>query len=210
MALVTGTPAGVITSQEDLYIEGAPYIYYQDNTDVDEFYSPDEDGFYWGLSGTVSNPVYALGCYQDVRFSDGIEVNAVRCDNIGDVSVLQKRTHLELTFTLLSLFPLSTIRHVLKAGAVNTDGDGLEKMGIGEVDNTTYFYVYFPRVYDAENFDYVCVTGHRCKFVDAWELTMPFATPWTLGVTIWMMADSALPTVQQFATVVRRDPSALP
>lgn len=208
MPLVTGTFGGTTVTQEDLYIEGAPFIYYQDS-EADLAYGPDDDGFYWGLTGTTSHPVYALGCYQDVRFSDGVEVNAVRCDNIGDVSVVQKRTHLELNFNLLSLFPLSSIVQILKGGGYWTDHFSLEKMGLGEIDNSTYFHVYFPRVYDVDAYDYVAVTGHRCKFVDAWEMTMPFATPWTIGVTIWMMADTSLPSNQQFATIIRRDPSAI-
>lgn len=206
--LSTGTPLGTIITQDDIYIEGAPYVYYQDN-EAGHLNHPDHLDFYWGMSGTTAHPVYALGCYQDVRFSDGVEVNAVRCDTVGDVDVLQKRTHLELTFTLLSLFPLSTIRAILRAGAVTTTAT-MERMGIGEIDNAELFRVYFPKVYDEAALDWISITGHRCKFVDAWELAMTFATPWTLGVTIWLMADSSMPTAQRFATVVRHDPSALP
>jgi len=206
--LSTGTPLGAITTQDDIYIEGAPYIYYQDS-EAGLLHDADHLGFYWGMSGTTAHPVYALGCYQDVRFSDGVEVNAVRCDTVGDVDVLQKRTHLELTFTLLSLFPLSTIRAVLRGGPVTTTAT-MERMGIGEIDNAEHFAVYFPKVYDEAALDWVSITGHRCKFVDAWELAMTFATPWTLGVTIWLLADPAMPTAQRFATVVRHDPSALP
>ena len=209
MALVTGTPLGQIESQDDIYIEGAPNIYFQDNEDVDELNHPDDDGFYHGLSGTVSSPVFSLGCYQDVTLSDNIEVNAVRCDNIGDVSVLQKRAHLELSFTLLSLFPLSTLRHIIRGGAI-TETAGIEKMGFGEIDNARRYYVYFPKVYDEAAADFVAVTGHKCQFVDAWEMSMTFATPWTLGVTIWMLADDDMPVAQRFATMIRRDPSALP
>ena len=209
MALITGTPSGQIELQDDIYIEGAPQVYFQDREGVDELHHPDDDGFYYGLSGTVSNPVYSLGCYQDVTFSDNIEVNAVRCDNIGDVSVLQKRGHLELSFTLLSLFPLSTLRHIIRGGAI-TETAGIEKMGFGEIDNARRYYVYFPKVYEEENADWLCVTGHKCQFVDAWEISMTFATPWTLGVTIWMLADVDMPVAQRFATMIRRDPSALP
>lgn len=207
MAISTGTPLGDVVSQDDIYIEGAPYIYYQD-TEADPLHNPDVQGFYWGMSGTTTEPVYALGCYQDVRFSDGVEVNAVRCDTVGDVDVLQKRTHLELSFTLLSLFPLSTVRAIMRGGEVTTTAT-MERMGIGEIDNAEYFSVYFPKVYDEATLDWLSITGHRCKFVDAWELAMSFATPWTIGVTIWLMADTDMPTAQRFATVVRHDPSAL-
>jgi len=208
-ALVTGSPVGTITTQDDIYIEGAPYVYYQDSDGVDELNHPDTDGFYWNLSGTVANPVIALGCYEDVRFSDNIEVNAVRCDTVGDINVLQKRAHLELSFTLKSLFPLSTVRSILRGGTAATYGS-YEKMGFGEIDNAEAFYIHFSRVYDSATGDWVSVTGHKCKFVDAWEMTMPFATPWTLGVTIWMLANDDMPDAQKFATIIRYDPSALP
>lgn len=208
MALSTGTPWGNIVSQDDIYVEGAPYVYYQD-ADATPLNNPDGQGFYWGLSGTTAHPVYALGCYEDVRLADGVEVNAVRCDTVGDVDVLQKRTHLELTFTLKSLFPLSTIRAILRGGTVTTTAT-MERMGIGEIDNAEYFMTYFPKVYDEEALDWVSFTGHRCKFVDAWELAMSFAVPWSIGVTIWLLADSTMPTAQRFATVIRHDPSALP
>lgn len=211
MPLITGSPEGTITSQDDIFVEGAPYLYYQDNDQggVDQYHHPDSDGYYWNLSGTPAFPVIALGCYEDVRFSDNVEVNAVRCDHIGDTNVLQRRAHLELTFTLKSLFPLSTIQAIMRGSEVTTV-TGFEKMGIGHIDNAPTFYVYFPRVYDDAAGDYVCVTGHKCKFVDAWEMTMPFATPWTLGVNIWMMADETMPAGQEFATVIRYDPSELP
>lgn len=209
MALVTGSPHGVINTQEDLYVEGAPFVYYQDRDGVDEYNHPDDDGYWWNLSGTVANPVIALGCYENVRWTDNIEVNAVRCDTIGDINVLQKRAHLELSFTLKSLFPLTAIRAILRGSEVDVT-TGFEKMGLGNIDNARSFYVYFPRVYDEAAGDYVCVTGHKCKFVNAWEMTMPFATPWTLGVTIWMLADTGKVPGQEFATVIRYDPSALP
>jgi len=46
MALITGTPAGTITSQEDIYFEGAPTIFIQ-QYEAPEWYSPDANGFYW-------------------------------------------------------------------------------------------------------------------------------------------------------------------
>jgi len=208
MAMITGSAEGNILSQEEIYVEGAPYVYYQNNSGVDELNHPDGDGYYWNLSGTLTNPVYALGCYEDVRLSDNIEVNAVRCDTVGDVNVMQKRAHLELTFTLKSLFPLTSIQAIIRGHTVTTPAD-FEKMGIGNIDNAPTYYVYFPRVYDETAGDYICVTGHNCKFVDAWEMTMPFATPWTLGVTVWMMADDTMPSGQEFATMIRYDPSVL-
>ena len=65
MGLLTGTPLGTIVSQEDLYVEGAAYVYFQDAT-ATPLNNPDLDSYYWGLSGTASYNVYNLGCIQDV------------------------------------------------------------------------------------------------------------------------------------------------
>ena len=73
MALVTGTPAGTITQQDEIYIEGAPYVYYQD---YDGPLIVDGDSFYWGLSGTVTYPVFQLACYEDVSLGSDVTVNA--------------------------------------------------------------------------------------------------------------------------------------
>ena len=48
MALVTGTPLGTINSQEDIYLEGSPNIYFQD-AEAPPLFNPDADLFYWGL-----------------------------------------------------------------------------------------------------------------------------------------------------------------
>jgi hypothetical protein len=71
MALVTGTPLGTITTQEDLYIEGAPNIYFQDYL-ASPFNNPDGDGFYWGLSGTATYPVLEVGCPVDVSLTEDL------------------------------------------------------------------------------------------------------------------------------------------
>jgi len=209
MSLLTGTPLGQINAQENTTVEGAPWVYFQDAS-ANELKNPDADGFYWGLSGTVSYPVQELACYSDVRFGDDVEVNAVRCDHIGDKSVIQKRGHLVLSLTLKTLFPLSILRHIIRGSAVTVSGGDIEKMGIGTINNNLYYHVYLPVVYDSDTGDYVCITGHRCQFVNAWEINMAYGTPWTLtGVEIWMFADDTKPDAQKFATVIRADPSAI-
>ena len=44
-SLVTGTPIGSLTVQEDIYLEGAPTIFVQDYN-ADPLFNPDADGFY--------------------------------------------------------------------------------------------------------------------------------------------------------------------
>jgi len=208
MALVTGTPYGTITQQDEIYIEGAPYVYYQESeSDTPEIV--DEDGYYWGLSGTSTYPVYQLACYEDVSLASDVTINSIRCDNVGDKDVIQKLNHLEFTLTLSSLMPLSVLRHILRGGGYTLSGQ-VEKMGIGPINNNKYYKVYLPKVYDDDTGDWLSITMHRAKFVDAWTINMPSGDKWTVtGVTIWALADDSKPAAQQFATIIRADPSAL-
>lgn len=202
------TPTGTLTASEDLRIQGAPYFYF--STPGAYAQDPDEDGFYWGLTGTVASPVYALGCYENFGFGDDVTLNEVRCDTIGIAETIQRRDSLHVTFTLKSLLPFSILRHILRGGAVTTEADeGTEKFGIGEIDNTLFYKCYFSRVYDENTDDFVAVTGHRCQFVDAWEIATPWAEAWRVGVTMRLFADDDMPVAQRFATFIRLDPSAI-
>lgn len=200
-------PVGTTTSQEDLYIDSAPKLWFGGV----HRYGPDEDSFYWGLSGSVANPVYAVGCFTDFTFKDNVTMNDIVCDALGTVGVIQTRNYLELTYTLESLFPLSVLTKILRTGAVTLDAtEDAEKMGIGDVTGrSTYYKVFFSRVYDPESGAYFSLTGHRAQFVDAWEISTPIGDKWSLGVTMRLFADSSLPAAQKFATVVRYDASAL-
>lgn len=208
MALVTGTPAGSITSQEDLYIEGSPYIYVQ-STDATPLFNPDADGFYWGMSGTTANPVTALGCVLDVSLTEGLTMNDVRCDTVGSKDVIQRRDYIELNLTISSLFPLSTsaILMNLSTADVNTDN---EKVGIGQINNNKRYMVYMPKVYDNDSGDYLVIHLHKAKFVDAWTINMNSGEPWTLtGLKIRAFADDSRPATQLFGAIMRFDSSAL-
>lgn len=209
MALVTGTPLGVITAQSEIYIEGAPNIYYQH---VSGTYAknPDSDGFYWGMSGSATYPVYQLACYENVTLGDNLEVNQIRCDTVGDKDVILKRNHLEFKCTLKSFLPFTTVQPILQGGPVTTNAsEHTEKFGLGIVDNSKVYKVYFPKVYDEVAGDYVSITIHRAKFVPSGEWNMSFGNVWSLPVTIWGLADETKPAAQQFATVVRADLSAI-
>jgi len=198
------TPTGTMTSSEDLYIEGAPYFYFGG----EYAQGHDEHGFYWGLTGTYENPVYAVGCYEDFRFGDDVTVNAVRCDTIGDAALIQRRNFMYVSFTLKSMFPFEILSRILRGGPVTQEVDeGTEEFGFGEIDNTTFYLCYFSRVYDAVAGDFVSVTGHRCQFVDAWEIATPWAEAWRVGVTMRLFADDTKPVHQRFATMIRLDTS---
>lgn len=210
MALITGTPLGVITAQDSLYIDTAPTIFFQERcTGVNPLNNPDADGFYWGLTGSASCPIYQFDCYEGVQWAANFESNAIRCDTTGDQGQIQKLNNLDLTFTLKTFFPLTTIRDVLRGGAVTTNSGATEKMGIGQPNNQRYLRVYFPVVYDPDTGDYLSVTMHRCQYVDSWQLAFTYGQPATISLTLRGFADPDLPAAQSHATVIRADPSAI-
>lgn len=209
MSQITGTPAGSVVSQEDRYLEGAPNVYFQDYR-ASELFNPDSAGFYYGLSGTPTYPVYALGCIENVALADKLTMNDVRCDNIGVVDTIQRRDYLVLTLTISTIFPLSTIRDILRGGAV-TQANGTEKMGLGVIDQSRRSRVYMPTVYDQDNAYWLAFTLHKCKFVDAWSIGFRYGQQWQIAnIKVHAYADATLPAAQQFATVYRRDPGILP
>jgi len=207
MALVTGTPVGTTTSSEDVYIDSAPNIYIQDRT-AGPWYNPDSDGFYWQLSGTSSYPVYEIGCPVDVSFSENLTINDVLCDNVGVKATIQQRNYLQLTFTVKTFFPLSTLRILLKGGAV-TETAPTQKFGFGPVNNNTFWQVYCPRVYDTDAGDYVWIHMHKCQFVDAFTIAMPFGDQWNVAVQLRGYADTVKPSAQQFGMFGRADASVI-
>jgi hypothetical protein len=208
MALVTGTPLGTINAQDDLYLDTAPSLWFQDN-DADPLNNPDGDGFYWGITGTTTYPAYALECYEGVSLVSSYEGTNIRCDTVGDKGQIQKLSYLDLTFTLKTMLPLDTLTHILRGGTVTTNAGATEKMGIGQPNNQQYWRVYGAVVYDETAGDYINFTAHRCQFVDAWTLTFAYGAPSTLSVTIRAFADSSKPRSQLFMTLVRADPSAV-
>ena len=209
MSLSTGSPQGNLDVQEGLYLDSAPTIYFQDYT-ANPLFNPDADGFYWGMSGTTTYPAYEIGCPTDVTFSENITINEVLCDTVGVVSTTQQRNYLTMAFTVQSLFPLQTLRILLKGGAV-TQTSPTQKFGFGPIDNTQYWMVYTPRVYDTTYGDYVWLHLHKAQFVDAWTIGMGFGTPWTVtGISLRAYADSTKPSAQQFGSFGRSDLSVIP
>lgn len=205
MALVTGTPLGTTTDQADLHIDTAPTVWFQDAR-ADPLNNPDTDGFYWGLTGSASYPIYSLDCYEGVTWGGNIETSNIRCDTVGDKAAIQKLAFIDLSFTLKTLLPLATLTHILRGGAVTTTAGTSEKMGVGQPDNQIYWRVYFASVYDDNAGDYVCVTMHRSQFVESWEIAFNgFGEPATIGVKLRGFADDDMPADQLFATVVRGD-----
>ena len=208
MALLTGTPLGTINAAEELYIEGAPYIYFQDSG-ATPLNNPDADGFYWGLSGTTLKPVYQIGCIQDVSLTEGLTMNDVRCDSIGVKDTVQKRDYIELQLTILSPFPISQLSKILGLSTPTLTGK-VEKVGIGSISNTQKWMVYAPKVYDDDTGDYVLFHLHKAKFIDAWTINFRSGDSWQVtGIKLRAYADETKPAVQKFGVIVRADPSAL-
>ena len=207
MALVTGTPIGNLDTQEDLFLESAPSIYFQDNR-ADPLNNPDADGFYWGLSGTTTYPAFEVGCPLDVSFQENVTINEVLCDNVGVKDTVQQRNYVDLVFTVKSFFPFQTLTKLLKTGAV-TETAPTQKFGIGKIDNTIFWMVYAPKVYDESVGDYVWIHLHRAKFVDAWTINMPYGDSWNFGVTLRGHADTTKAASMQFGMWGRSDASVI-
>jgi len=210
MALSTGSPIGASLTQETTLIDSAPDIFIQDYRAGLRF-NPDSDGFYWALSGTTTYPYTALGCLENVQLADNLTMNDVRCDAVGVTDVIQQRNYLELTLAVKTLFPLSTMRDLLRTGAVTTNaGADMEKVGVGVINNSRRQHVYIARVYDEDVGAYFSATLHKCKFVDAWTMQMPFGQEWSIqGLKVRAFADTTMPAAQRFATFVRFDPTNL-
>jgi hypothetical protein len=203
MALATGSAVGNVVSQEELYLEGAPYIYFQDNR-ANVLNNPDAQSYYWGLSGTSTYPAYLLGCIQDV--SQGLTMNDVRCDTVGVKDTIQKRDYVEFNLTILSQLPLTVLRHILNLSAPST-GVGYETVGISTINNSQHYHVYAPKVYDESAAGWLLFHLHKAKFVDAWTLNMVYGGPWTLtGVKLRAYADDTKPANQLFGVIKRFDP----
>jgi hypothetical protein len=208
-ALLTGTPAGTLVTQEEIYLEGAPYIFIQDAT-ATLLRNPDANGYYWGLSGTPTYPVNQIGCIQDVSLTEGLTMNDVRCDTVGVKATIQRRDYVEFNLTILSLFPLTVLRNILNL-SIPTTGTGFEMVGIGGINNNRFFHVYAPKVYDEDTGDALYFNLHRAQFVDAWTIDFKNGEPWTVsGLKLRAYADDTMPTTQRFGVIARFDPSALP
>lgn len=208
--LITGYPLGNIDAQEEIYIDGSPYIYFQDAS-ANLLNNPDADGYYWNLSGTSTYPVGRVGCNQSVSLTEGLTINQIRCDTVGDKGTIQRRDYIELAFDFSSLLPLSLAKDLLKFGSSVTTVSGFEKTGIGRINNNKYFHAYLPKVYDTEAGDYVSMTFHRAQFVDAFTIAMNGGEPWMVsGLKLRAYPDETKPADQLFATVIRYDPSAIP
>lgn len=207
------TVTGVYNSipQEQLFIEGAPSIFIQPipgSSDPGPRFNPDADGYYWGLTGTVAAPVYELGCYENVRLADNMDINSIRCDKTGDQGTIRKRNYVEVNFTLKSLLPLVVARHILNWSPVTENGN-FEKTGIGVVDNNAYVRASLVRVYDPSNSDYVFFQIHRGQFIQNSDIQFTYGQPWQVDVTLRGYADEDMPEAQAFVTVIRHDASAL-
>jgi hypothetical protein len=209
MSLVTGSAVGNVDTMEELYFEGAPYLYFQDYR-ANPLNNPDSSGYYWGMSGTSNYPAFLLGCIQNISLTEGVTMNDVRCDTVGVKDTIQKRDYVEFNLEIISQFPLSVLRHILKLSAP-TVGTGVESVGIGQIDNTQSYMVYAPKVYSDTDADWLMFHLHKAKFVDAWTINMNYGEAWRVtGLKLRSYFDETKPAPQAFGVIKRFDTSALP
>ena len=208
MTLVTGTPLGNVDTQEEIYFDSAPTIFFQDAA-AGLLYTPDAQGFYWGLSGTTAYPVYQMGCVEGVQLSGNLEMQDIRCDTVGSKGVIQKMNYIDLKFNLKTLLPATHLAKILRAGPVTTVSGATEQFGFGQPNNKQFYHVYTPSVYDPDTGDYIAITLFKAQFVDAWQLSFNFAQPATVAVNFRAFADDTKPAAQLFGSFLRADPSAI-
>lgn len=214
MALITGTPVGNLIATQDLFLDTPPTFYFQENktaagATVGLLNNPDGDNFFHGLSGTTANPVFEGGCYENFVFTDVRDINMIRCDTDGDKGAIQKRNQLTVTFTLKEFFKLTKLRHMLNLGPVTTTVGATEKTGIGQIDNTLDYYIYFPSIYDPNTGDFLTVTLFNAQFTLAWAMSFTYAQPATVTIQATGFADPTKPSAQLFGSIIRADPSAI-
>jgi hypothetical protein len=205
-ASTDNVPSGTTSEAEDIFLEGGAEVYFGGVRQ----HSPDDNGWYWGVTGVVGNPVYHAGCYENLQLSDNMQVSDIRCDTVGMTGQTVRRNFLELTLDVKALFPLSQLRYMLRwSDAESVPADEVEYAGIGQVNQQEYYIIYLARVYDEATDDWVSITLHRAQFEHAGALQMRYGEEWVVGIRIRAFADDSLPSEQQFATVVRYDPSVI-
>ena len=207
MSLVTGSPVGTTNSQESLYIDGAPTIYFQDyNATI--LNNPDANGYYWGMSGTSTYPVKELDCITDVTFMQGIDSNDIQCDTVGVKGTIVRRNYVALQFSLQSLMPLSILADLM-GFATATVSAPTEQFGMGSYDNTQFWHVYAPRVYNEDVGDYMFIWMHKAQFVEPGDLQFRYGEPWIMQFQLRGYADTTYPSTQYFGSFLRADASAI-
>jgi len=213
MGLVTGSAYGAFTTSgtyygcEDIYLDGAPSIYFQDYTPGPMF-NP-IDGIYWQLSGTKTYPIYEMCCVSDVSFSDNTTVNDILCDNKGVVGTIQQRNYVEFSFSLQSFFPLSVLTKILHGGTFLTGTSPVDAFAFESIDNTQYWAFWCPKVYSTSVGDYVGLQLHKAQFVEPFTIDMTFGQAWKItGLKVRAFIDTSK-TPNQFATIVRSDLSVV-
>jgi hypothetical protein len=208
MTIVTGSPLGNIVTQEEKYLVGSPYLYIQDYRGG-TLNHPDANGYYYGLSGTSTYPVYQLGCIQDTKLTEDVTLNMVRCDTVGDKAALQRRNFLTVEFTLVSMLPLS-VTAVLMNMFNSTTVAGKEYVGISKINNNVYYKLYAPNVYDDVTGAWIMMHLHRCQITGNFTWDMALAGHKLIGVKVTALIDETMPANQLFGTLMRADASALP
>lgn len=207
MGLSTGTPNGPYMSQEDMYIEGAPYIFIQ-SYEAAPLHNPDSLGYHWGMvSGT--HPIKLLGCVSNVQLTESVTMNDVRCDTVGTKDTVQRRDYIELTMDIASLFPISMAADFMNLSTPDISID-TETIGIGDINNQKKWMVYMPKVYDEASNDWLVIHLHKAKFIDAWTISMTLGEPWKVtGVKLRAYADDTKNAKERFGLFKRFDQSAL-
>jgi hypothetical protein len=208
MTIVTGSPLGNILTQQETYLVGAPYLYLQDYRGG-TLNHPDTNGYYWNLSGSSTYPVYQLGCIQDVKLTEDVTLNMVRCDTVGDKAALQRRNFLTVEFSLISLLPLS-VTAVLMNMFNSTTVSGKEFVGISKINNNVFYQLYAPNVYDDVAGSWIMMHLARCQITGNFTWDMALNGHKLTGIKVAALIDETKPANQLFGVLGNFNIAALP
>jgi hypothetical protein len=163
------------------------------------------------MSGSAVYNVYEIGCPSALSFTDNLAANDVLCDNLGVIAHIQQRQSIDFSFSIQTMFPLATLRILLKGGPVTkTTANKTEKFGFGPIDNNQFWHLYTPKVYDETDGDYIWMHFYKCQFVDAWTISTAYGKNWEVtGLKLRAFADATKPAAQTFGVMGRSDASVL-
>jgi hypothetical protein len=204
----SGTPLGHTHSQEEIYLEGAPYLYLQDYA-ADSYFHPDLAGYYWNMSGSTAYPIYALGCIQNVKMTEDVTLNMIRCDTDGDRAAIQRRNYIDMEFELVSLLPLA-ITKILMNFFDSTVVAGGEYVGMGKINNNKYWMLYAPKIYDDVTGYWIMAHFHRCQVVGNFTWDMNINGHKLTGIKVRAFWDTTKPAAAGFGTLFRSDATITP
>jgi hypothetical protein len=87
---------------------------------------------------------------------------------------------------------------------------GGEYVGMGKINNTIYWMLYAPKIYDDTTGDWIMAHFHRCQVVGNFTWDMNINGHKLTGIKVRAFWDTTKPAGQGFGTLFRADPTITP